>query len=132
MDRLTQIETGIEFAQKRVDKAARVLELYDDPRFKEVIINGYFEAEAIRMVGLYGSGSGSQEQLRDLEKDMHAVGALRRYLSMIVQDGRMAEGDLQANKEALQEELAERAEAQRNGEDLPLSNDPDYAGSLGA
>lgn len=132
MDRIDQIEQSIEHAQGRVNKAKKVLALLDYPDFKEIVVKGYFEQEAIRMVALYGDGTGTPEMLADLQKDMHGVGAFRRFLSAIVQDGRQAESDLQNNKEALQEELAFRAEAQRNGEQIPLELDADYAGNLGA
>lgn len=132
MDRINQIEQSIEHAQARVNKAKKVLSLLDHPDFKEIVVKGYFEQEAIRMVALYGDGTGSAEMLSDLQKDMHGVGAFRRYLSAIVQDGRQAEADVRLNQETLQEELAMVAEAKARGEDMPQSVDPDYAGNLGA
>ena len=132
MDRIEQLEASIEYAAERVKKADRVLALYENPDFKEIVIKGYFEAEAIRMVGLYGSGSGTPEQLRDLEKDMHGVGSFRRFLVQLVQEGRQSKSDLEANKEALQEELALAAEARARDEEPTLNFDADYNGSLGA
>lgn len=132
MDRITQLETSIEYAQKRVERGERVLALYDNTDFNEIVVKGYLEQEAIRMVGLYGSGSGSPEQLKELEKDMHGIGAFRRFLVQLVQEGRQAKSDLEANKEALQEELAMEAEARANGEEPTLPFDADYNGSLGA
>jgi hypothetical protein len=132
MDRIEHLESSIAYAEARVKKADRVLALYDNPDFNEIVVKGYLEAEAIRMVGLYGSGSGSPEQLRELEKDMHGIGAFRRFLVQLVQEGRQARSDLEANKEALQEELAMAAEARASGEEPALSFDADYNGSLGA
>lgn len=132
MDRIEQIENSIKYAEERVKRSDRVLALYDNPDFNEIVVKGYLEAEAIRMVGLYGSGSGSPEQLRELEKDMHGIGSFRRYLVQMVQEGKMAKSDLEANKEALQEELAMAAEARASGEEPALPFDADYNGSLGA
>jgi len=132
MDRISQIEDSIEYAKRRIARSEKVLKLYDDPIFNEIVVKNYFEQEAIRMVSLYGSGSGSEEQLRDLEKDMHAIGAFRRYLSQIVQEGRQAQSDLVMNQEALEEELAIQAEARANGEEPALPFDADYNGNLGA
>ena len=69
MDSITKLENSIEHASQRVVKAKKVKALYDHPDFNEIVVKGYLEAEAIRMVGLYGSGSGSPDQLRELEKD---------------------------------------------------------------
>ena len=132
MDRIEQIENSIKYAEDRVKRSDRVLALYDNPDFNEIVVKGYLEAEAIRMVGLYGSGSGSPDQLRELEKDMHGIGSFRRYLVQLVQEGKMAKSDLEANKEALQEELAMAAEARASGEEPALPFDADYNGSLGA
>ena len=132
MDRIEQIENSIKYAEDRVKRSDRVLALYDNPDFNEIVVKGYLEAEAIRMVGLYGSGSGSPDQLRELEKDMHGIGSFRRYLIQLVQEGKMAKSDLETNKEALQEELAMAAEARANGEEPALPFDADYNGSLGA
>ena len=132
MDRIEQIENSIKYAEDRVKRSDRVLALYDNPDFNEIVVKGYLEAEAIRMVGLYGSGSGSPDQLRELEKDMHGIGSFRRYLIQLVQEGKMAKSDLETNKEALQEELMLAAEARANGEEPALPFDADYNGSLGA
>ena len=132
MDRINQLEASIDHAKARVEKAKAVLALFDNANFQEVVVKGYFEKEAIRMVACYGDGTGTPEMLADLQKDMHAVGAFRRYLSMIIQDGRQAESDVRQNQETLQEELAMRAEAQRMGQEMPSEIDPDYAGNLGA
>lgn len=132
MDPITKLEQSIEHASKRVAKAKKVKALYDHPDFNEIVVKGFFEQESIRMVARYGDGTASAEELVDLQKDMHAVGAFRRYLSMIVQDGRNAESDIRVAQEALEEELAMQAEARSRGEELPASVDPDYAGNLGA
>ena len=63
---------------------------------------------------------------------MHGIGAFRRFLVQLVQEGRQAKSDLEANKEALQEELAAEAEARANGEEPTLRFDADYNGTLGA
>jgi hypothetical protein len=63
---------------------------------------------------------------------MHGIGAFRRFLVQLVQEGRQARSDLEANKEALQEELAMAAEARASGEEPALPFDADYNGSLGA
>jgi hypothetical protein len=132
MDSISKLENSIEHANKRVSKAKKVKALYDHPDFNEIVVKGFFEQESIRMVARYGDGTTPAEELIDLQKDMHAVGAFRRYLSMIVQDGRNAESDIRVAQEALEEELAMQAEARSRGEDLPAEVDPDYAGNLGA
>lgn len=132
MDRIEKIEASIEHAETKVKLAQDLLDLYDDPRFQKIVVKMYLEQEPVRLVSLYGSGTGSAEQLREVEKDMHGIGSFRRFLTQIIGEGRQAKNDLQANKEALEDELAMQAEARANGEDIPVSDDADYAGSLGA
>lgn len=132
MDSITQIENSIEYAQAKVNLAKKLVDLYDNPVFNEVIVKGYMETEAIRLVGYYGSGRGTAEEKAEMERDMHGIGSFRAYLSKIISEGQQAENDLQMHKEMREEMLRERAETAARQEQLPLDIDPDYAGSLGA
>ena len=132
MDRIDQLENSIEYAKARIERCDQVLRLSENPDFQAIVGKGYFEKEAIRLVGLYGSGNLSPEQLIETQKDMHGVGSFRRFLAQIVQEGQQARSDLQSNQETLQEELAMRAAVKAAGEEPAVAFDPDYAGSLGA
>lgn len=132
MDRIDQLENSIEYAKARIERCDQVLRLSENPDFQAIVGKGYFEKEAIRLVGLYGSGNLSPEQLVETQKDMHGVGSFRRFLAQIVQEGQQARSDLQSNQETLQEELAMRAAAKAAGEEPAVAFDADYAGSLGA
>lgn len=132
MDRIDRIEESIEYAKVRIERCDQVLRLSENPDFQAIVAKGYFEKEAIRLVGLYGSGNLSAEQLIEVQKDMHGVGSFRRFLAQIVQEGQQARSDLQSNQETLQEELAMRAQMKAAGEEAPVPFDADYAGSLGA
>jgi len=131
MSGLDQIELSISEAEKRVNKAKKAIELYDNPLFKELVVEGYFEQEAIRLVGLYGAGVLDDNQKQEVQRDMHGVGSFRRYLRNIVRDGEQAELDLNSAKDQREEYLFQQAEQQADGQ-TTLDFDSDYAGSLGA
>lgn len=125
---LDQIDESIKSAQARVDKAERAKALYDNALFKELVVEGYFRDEAVRTVSLYGSGSIVERE--GLERDMHAIGAFRKFLANIVEDGKRAHSDLEVARNQRDAVIATMQEVQ-TGEIL-AEVDPDYAGSLGA
>lgn len=131
MSGLDQIELSISEAEKRVNKAKKAIELYDNPLFKELVVEGYFEQEAIRLVGLYGAGVLDDNQKQEVQRDMHGVGSFRRFLRNIVRDGEQAELDLNSAKDQREEYLYMQAQQQADGQ-ATLDFDSDYAGSLGA
>ena len=69
MDRIDRIEESIEYAKVRIERCDQVLRLSENPDFQAIVAKGYFEKEAIRLVGLYGSGNLSAEQLTEVQKD---------------------------------------------------------------
>ena len=71
MDRINQIEQSIDHAKARVDKAKSVLALFDNANFQEIVVKGYFEKEAIRMVARYGDGTASPEELQEQVFEAH-------------------------------------------------------------
>lgn len=128
MSDIERIEMTIEEAKRLIALGEKAIDLSKVPLFEEVILKGYFEDEAVRLVHLYSDPNieGSTKKL--IELDMHAIGTLKRYLSTKVQIGRMAQRDLASAQEMLAEELAAAAAGEP---ELP-EYDEDYAGNLGA
>lgn len=125
---LDKIEQDIKFKQDQIDKAERLYQLYDNPLFKEFIVEGYFKSEAIRLVHLYGDGT-EAVPAHLIEKDMYAIGALKVFLKNIIDEGNLAKRDI---KHA-QQELVEQLEMDQHPDKEPeVEHDDDYAGSLGA
>lgn len=96
------IEVNIETAKATVARRDTFLKLAQNKEFKEIIETGYFEDEAIRLVGALSSPAladdGSQAEL---QKDMIGVGRLRQYFYAIVQQGNTAEGAITADEKEL-------------------------------
>ena len=132
MSQLDQIEHSIEYAKERITKGEKAISLHDNAAFNDIIVKGYFEKEAQRLVMLYGSGNCTEEMKREMERDMHAIGALQSYLRNIVRDGHQAESDLRSAEDQRSDFYAAQSEAAQRGEAKPLTDDADYAGNLGA
>lgn len=127
-----KIEMSMAHSETLIAKKQIAIELYDNPLFNKLVVKEYFETEAIRLVGLYGSGTLDEEDKIAVERDMYAIGAFQRFLRRKVSDGQQAERDLEALKNEREEILAAQADAKLHGYDLPGEIDPDYAGNLGA
>jgi hypothetical protein len=127
MNQLKKIEDSIASAKGRIARAAGAARLYDNPDFKRLIVEEYLRDQPIRMVNLYGSGSLLPEQKRELELDLHAVGALQTFLYRTFGDGELAESDLESAEYDLQIYLQE----QQNGEETFVNPNHD-ARNLGA
>lgn len=76
--------------------------------FNTVIVKGFFEAEAIRLVHLKSDpGMQSKEAQESIIKQIDAIGALSSYLDTIVLRARMAARTLEDSAEQLAEIYAE-------------------------
>ena len=107
-----EIELSIETAQNAINRKKVFLRLVDNKDFQEIIEKGYFEEEAVRLVGALASPALTSDFDQDqMQKEMIGVGRLRQYFYAIVQQGQAAEHAVQANETELElmraEELAE-------------------------
>lgn len=128
MNHLDIIENSIEHARSRIAKAEAVTRLFNNTDFNEVLVKGYIEKEAVRLVGLYGSGRLPEEMRVDVERDMHAIGAFESYLQRTITDGHTAVSDLETAQQNRDEYIAEY----QSGElDEDEESDTNYRG-LGA
>lgn len=102
MSTANEIEISIEEARKLVDQSKKALALAENPVFKELVLDGYFKDEAVRLVDLY-SNPNLIAQRPEIERDLHAIGTFRRYLSQIVLAGSRAEKEIEDALETLEE-----------------------------
>jgi len=97
------IELNIAEAKATVDRMKVLMKLVDNKGFQEIIEKGYFEAEAIRLVGAKASPAlADDESQRELDRDIMAIGRLRQYFFAIVQQGRAAEGAISTDETELE------------------------------
>ena len=105
---LETIELNIRAATKTVELGKSLDCLKRNKDFKSLILDAYFEKEAIRLVTLKGDpnmqGSDNQEALL---KQMDAIGGLRQYFSATFQLARMAEKALVDDENTRDEVYAE-------------------------
>ena len=97
------IELTIEEAQVAVAQKKIFLRLVDNKDFKEIIETGYFEAEAVRLVGALSSPALQDEYNQEqMQKEMSAIGRLRQYFYAIVQQGTTAERAIASDEAELE------------------------------
>lgn len=99
---IEQIELSIEEAKKIVERGEMARRLADNPDFKALILEGYFEKEAARLATIVSHPSMEAHQ-KHIMNDIMGIGALRRFLSSVVQMGDTAAREISEAEEALDE-----------------------------
>ena len=111
---LQQVELSIEQAKANIERMNKLEKLKNNPEFEELVLKGYFEQEASRLVLLKADHNvqGDTEQ-KQIEKMIDAIGYLRQYFNTIYQFGAMAQNALEQHEatreEILQEDALEEA-----------------------
>jgi len=102
------IEENIKQARKIVEVGEALERLKNNRDFKRVVIEGYFEQEAIRLVHLKTDPS---VQTPDLQKSIlaqiDAIGAVSQYFSTVLHKASIASKAISSDEEARDEILAE-------------------------
>lgn len=110
-DVIQEIELHMDEAKSAIAKADALERLFSNPDFKEVIVDGYFEKEAIRLVHLKGDPSMQDETRQaNLIKEMDGIGSLKGYISAVFRQAEMAQRSIEddeAELEMLRNEGAE-------------------------
>ena len=91
---IASFEISAERARGLVQDGESAIALYNNPAFNKLIVEGYFKEEASRLVHLYSSATINESQRENIQRDMHAIGALRQYLHLKVKMGDMAKAEL--------------------------------------
>jgi len=98
-----EIELNIDAAKATIDRMKVFLRLVENKDFQEIIEKGYFEDEAVRLVGALASPAMADEfNQEQMHKDISAIGRLRQYFYAIMQQGRAAEGAVKADEAELE------------------------------
>lgn len=110
-DTIQEIELNIKEAKKLVDVGAALERLRNSSDFKEVIVKGYFEQEAIRLVHLKADKNmQTPEKQASIVAQMDAIGALSEYFHVVQMRAGMAAKAIEADTETRDELLAGEAE----------------------
>lgn len=109
-DDIQQLEMSIQQARAISDRGRKVLELVADPRFKDIIDDGYLLQEAARLAHLMADSNLSPAVRADVERSLTGPGSLKQYLMRIIHQGRMADEAITADQEELANAMAEDAD----------------------
>jgi len=102
------IEANIEKSRKFLDMEHSLSRLRENKDFKKVIIEGYFQQEAIRLVQLKADPNMQTPQMQAaILKDIDSIGSLGKYFDTVVAMGQRAKVAIDDGEEALAEIAAE-------------------------
>lgn len=102
------IELSIKQAKETLEMGKAFERLLVNRDFRKIIIEGYFEQEAIRLVHLKAdTNMQGAEQQKSIIQQMDAVGALNAYLTTLQYRVNMAKKSLESDEQMLEELLAE-------------------------
>lgn len=104
------IEENIKQARKFVEAGEALERLKSNRDFKKVVLEGYFEKEAIRLVHLKSDQSfQSPEMQASILAQIDAIGAVSQYFSTVLHKASIARkaiaSDEETREEILEEEL---------------------------
>jgi hypothetical protein len=102
-DKETQeINITINDLDKVVRKRDTLLQLQDNTLFKEIITEGYFKDNAVRLVTLKGASQMSEDkEQKNLDNQIMAVGLLAEHFRAVITMGDIAEKRLNDYTEEL-------------------------------
>lgn len=105
---LDVIERNISEAKKLVDLADSLERLRENRDFKKVVLEGYFEKEAIRLVLLKADPNFQTPERQDsIWSQIDAIGNLHQYFQTIYQQAAIARKSIEADEAIREEILAE-------------------------
>lgn len=107
-DTINAIERNMEKAKVVLDFSAALERLRSNRDFKKVVLEGYFEQEAIRLVHLKSDPNmQSPNAQQSIAGQIDAIGQLSQFFSTALQKASMASRQMEADQETLEELAAE-------------------------
>lgn len=99
-----QLENNIRESKKLVDIGESLDRLYNNRDFKKVILEGFFEKEAVRLVHLKGDANmQSADSQKSIVGQMDAIAALAQYFATVRFKANMAVKAIASDEEARDE-----------------------------
>lgn len=110
-NQIEEIEINITHAKEVISKGDSLERLLNNRDFKKVVVEGYFEKEAIRLVHMKSDyNSQSAEVQKDIDHDIMAIGRLSKYFNEVFRCADLARKAVEHDEETREELLAEGAE----------------------
>ena len=108
IETIQEIERNIKASKEAIEFGNSVTRLQNNKDFKAVILKGYFEEEAVRLVHLKADQNmQSADMQRSIIAQMDAIGTVKQYLSMAMHKASLAGKSLVYDEEILEEIAAE-------------------------
>ncbi len=105
-DTVTQLEDSIKASRQFVEMDKALERLESNADFKKIIVEGYLEKEAVRLVHLKGNAAmQTPERKASILAQIDAISGLLQYFQTISQQASMAVNNI-ASSEAMLEELS--------------------------
>ena len=102
------IERNMEKARAVLEFSAALERLRSNRDFKKVVLEGYFEQEAIRLVHLKSDPNMQKPDMQQsIVNQIDAIGQLHQFFSTVLQKASMASRQIEADQETLEELAAE-------------------------
>jgi len=110
-EKIEAIELNIQQAKAMVNRGKALQRLSADRDFKEVIIDGYLNQEAVRLVHARSNPALQDEaSIKSLNQSMDGIAALLQYFRTLEHSAMLAEKAIEADEEERSELLQEDAE----------------------
>lgn len=111
MSQIEEVELGIDQAKIMIARAAALQKLFTNKDFKEVVLEGYFKEESVRMVMLKADPVTLNDEMQvSIDNGIIAIGQLNQYFKTVRFLGEHAAKSLQDYEEMHADLLAEGAE----------------------
>ena len=112
MSEVTALENQLANVKELIERRRQALRLADNADFRKLILDGFCKEEAARYVQASCDPALQANERADALAMAQASGHLRRFLSVIVQMGNAAEGQIRDLEDAIDEARAEEDAAE--------------------
>ena len=105
---IQEIELNMKHGQNLVDQGNALERLRSNKDFKQVVLNSYFQQEAVRLVQLKADPNmQTADKQASIIKQIDAIGSVAQYFQTLSQLASMARKAMEADEEMRDELLAE-------------------------
>lgn len=107
-DAIQAIERNIKKAREVLEFSSALERLRGSKDFKKVVLEGYFEQEAIRLVHMKADQNMQKpETQQSIVNQIDAIGQLSQFFATVLHKASMARRQIEADQEAIEELSAE-------------------------
>lgn len=108
MDSIKELEANIRQAKDAIELGNALERLFSNRDFKKIILNGYFEKEAVRLVRMKAAfDQQSEVAQQSCVKQIDAIGSMAEYLDGITTRAALARKEIDADEQTRDEIIFE-------------------------